>query len=164
MHKAKDIGPMSDPNEELSTHNLAKAEYFDDFFVNISKNLTKQLDPLDISSPNTFIDRITPSKDNVVFSRELVKYKLMKAAKMQNVVHKVLTIPSAIRSETLLSVVFSQQTDVCIFHCCNHFRGPVRKQKFTSTGSKGHVCDLWLVNFDLFCVFLCFKVRCLWQY
>lgn len=33
MHKAKDIGPMSDPNEELSTHNLAKAEYFDDFFV-----------------------------------------------------------------------------------------------------------------------------------
>lgn len=49
MHKAKDIGPMSDPNEELSTHNLAKAEYFDDFFVNISKNLTKQLDPLDIN-------------------------------------------------------------------------------------------------------------------
>ena len=44
MHKAKDIGPMSDPNEELSTHNLAKAEYFDAFFVNISKNLTKQLD------------------------------------------------------------------------------------------------------------------------
>ena len=59
---------MFDPNEELSTHNLAKAEYFDDFFVNISKNLTKQLDPLDISSPNTFIDRITPTKDNVVFS------------------------------------------------------------------------------------------------
>ena len=49
MHKAKDIGPMSDPNEELSTHNLAKAEYFNDFFVNISKNLTKQLDPLDIN-------------------------------------------------------------------------------------------------------------------
>ena len=49
MHKAKDIGPMSDPNEELSTQNLAKAEYFNDFFVNISKNLTKQLDPLDIN-------------------------------------------------------------------------------------------------------------------
>lgn len=123
MHKAKDIGPMSDPNEELSTHNLAKAEYqyFDDFFVNISKNLTKQLDPLDISSPNTFIDRITSTRDNVVFSWELVKDKLMKAAKMQNVVYKVLTIPSAIRSETLLSVVFSQQTDVCIFHCSQSF-------------------------------------------
>ena len=121
MHKAKDIGPMSDPNEELSTHNLAKAEYFDDFFVNISKNLTKQLDSLDISSPNTFIDRITPTRDNVVFSWELVKDKLMKAAKMQNVVYKVLTIPSAIRSETLLSVVFSQQTDVCIFHCSQSF-------------------------------------------
>ena len=45
----------------------------------------------------------------------------MKAAKMQNVVYKVLTIPSAIRSETLLSVVFSQQTDVCIFHCSQSF-------------------------------------------
>ena len=26
------------------------------------------------------------------------------------------------------------------------------------------VCDLWLVDFDLFCEFLCFKVRCLWSY
>ena len=25
------------------------------------------------------------------------------------------------------------------------------------------VCDLWLVDFDPFCVFLCFKVRCLWS-
>lgn len=79
-HKAKSIGPISDPNEELLTHNLATAEYFDDFFVNISKDLTKQLDPLDISSLNTFIDRITPTKDNVDFSWELVKVKLMKAA------------------------------------------------------------------------------------
>ena len=26
------------------------------------------------------------------------------------------------------------------------------------------VCDLWLVDFDPFCVFLCFKVRCLWSW
>ena len=26
------------------------------------------------------------------------------------------------------------------------------------------VCDLWLANFDPFCVFLCFKVRCLWSW
>ena len=25
------------------------------------------------------------------------------------------------------------------------------------------VFDLWLVNFDPLCVFLCFKVRCLWS-
>ena len=36
----------------------------------------------------------------------------------------------------------------------------IRKRKFTSTGSKGN--GLWLVNFDPLCVFLCFKVRCLW--
>jgi len=80
MHKTKGIGPMSNPNEELLTHNLAKVEYFDDFLVNISKDLTKQLDPIDISSLNTFIYRITPTKDNVDFSWELVKVKLMKAA------------------------------------------------------------------------------------
>ena len=75
-------------NEELSTHNLAKAEDFDDFFVNISKDLIKQLDPMDISSLNTFIYRITPTKDNVDFSWELVKVKLMKAA-----IPKKATIP-----------------------------------------------------------------------
>ena len=25
------------------------------------------------------------------------------------------------------------------------------------------VCDLWLVNWNPFCVFVCFKVRCLWS-
>ena len=44
----------------------------------------------------------------------------------------------------------------------NYLRGPLRKQqKFTSTGSKGN--GLWLVNFDPLCVFLCFKVHCLWS-
>ena len=28
---------------------------------------------------------------------------------------------------------------------------------------KVKVCDLWLVDFDPFCVFLCFQVRCLWS-
>ena len=34
-----------------------------------------------------------------------------------------------------------------------HLSEPLRKQKVV-------VCDLWLVDFDPFCVFLCFKVRC----
>ena len=34
-----------------------------------------------------------------------------------------------------------------------HLGEPLRKQKVV-------VCDLWLVDFDLFCVFLCFKVSC----
>ena len=39
------------------------------------------------------------------------------------------------------------------FAAINHLRGPLRKQKFTSTGSKGH--GLWLVIgefWSLFCV------------
>lgn len=62
------------------TWRAAKAEYFNNYFVNISENLTKQLDPLDFSSLNTFITRITPTKDNIHISWELVKDKLMKAA------------------------------------------------------------------------------------
>ena len=34
-----------------------------------------------------------------------------------------------------------------------HLNEPLRKQKVV-------VCDLWLVDFDPFCVFLCFKVSC----
>ena len=82
-HKAKGIGPISGPNDVILTHNLAKAEYFNDFFVNISEDLTKQLDPLDTSSLYTFVTRITPTKDTVDFSWKLVKDKLMKAANLK---------------------------------------------------------------------------------
>ena len=78
-HKIKNIGPIADQNEEIITHEFKKAEYFNDFFVNISKDLTKQLNPLDLSSLTTFITRITPTKDNIDISWELVKNKLTKA-------------------------------------------------------------------------------------
>ena len=64
-HKIENIGPISDHNEEIITHDLKKAEHFNDFFVNISEDLTKQLDPLDLSSLNSFITRVTPTKDNI---------------------------------------------------------------------------------------------------
>ena len=79
-HKIKNIGPICDHNEEIITHDLKKAEYFNDFFVNISEDLTKQLDPLDLSSLTTFITRVTPTKDNIDMSWDLVKNKLIKAA------------------------------------------------------------------------------------
>ena len=57
----------------------------------------------------------------------------------------------------------SQLTFNAIFTAVDHLSGLLRKQKFTSAGSIGHglVCDLRLVDFDPFCVFLCFKVCCL---
>ena len=83
-HKVKNIGPICDHNEEIITHDSEKAEYFNDFFVNVSEELTKQLDPLDLSSLNTFITRVTPTKDNTDVSWELVKNKLTKAANPKN--------------------------------------------------------------------------------
>ena len=56
---------------------------------------------------------------------------------------------------------FESQLTIAFFAAVNHLNAPLRKQNFTLTGSKGH--GLWFVDFDLFCVFLCFKVRCLWS-
>ena len=56
---------------------------------------------------------------------------------------------------------FKSQLMTSFFAAVNHLSGPLRKQNFTSTGSKGHVWDLPLVDFGLFWVFLCLKVRCL---
>ena len=37
-------------------------------------------------------------------------------------------------------------------------------ESFLQRVQKVILCDLWLVDFDPFCEFLCFKVRCLWSY
>ena len=39
------------------------------------------------------------------------------------------------------------------FPAVRHISGPLGKQKLTSTGSKGHLCRSWLVDFDPFCFF-----------
>ena len=49
---------------------------------------------------------------------------------------------------------FKSQLTIAFFAAINHLNGPLRKQKLTLTGSKGK--GLWLVDFDPFCVFLCF--------
>ena len=58
---------------------------------------------------------------------------------------------------------FKSQLTIAFFTAVNHLNGPLRKQNFTLTSSKDQVCDLWLVDFNPFCVFLCFKVLCLWS-
>ena len=53
---------------------------------------------------------------------------------------------------------FKCQLAFAFFAVVNHFRGPRRKQMFTSTASlqKVMVCDFWLVDFDT--GFVCFCV------
>ena len=49
----------------------------------------------------------------------------------------------------------------CVFPAVNHLSGPLRKQKFTPTGPKGH-CDWWiLMRFVGFCVsrFVAFELH-----
>ena len=49
---------------------------------------------------------------------------------------------------------FRTQPTIAFFAAVNHLNGPVSKQNFTSRVQK-------VMVFDPFCVFLCFKVRCL---
>lgn len=53
-HKAKTIGAISGPCEEIITPELNKAECFSAFLVNISEDLNNQQDLLDVSSLNIF--------------------------------------------------------------------------------------------------------------
>ena len=49
-------------------------------------------------------------------------------------------------------------TDFCVFAAVNHLSGPLR------TGTEDYLNEFkrsWFVDFDPFCVFLCFKVCCL---
>lgn len=48
------------------------------------------------------------------------------------------------------------QSTAAFFATSNHHSGPLRKQKFSSTGSKRHVCGLSLVHFDPLCLFVSF--------
>ena len=60
---------------------------------------------------------------------------------------------------------FKTQLTIAFF-AADHLNGPLRKQNFTLhclTGSKGHGFCFELVDFEPFCVFLFFKVRCFWS-
>ena len=58
---------------------------------------------------------------------------------------------------------FKSQLTFAFVTVVNHISGSFGKQKFSQWVQKTRICDLWLVDFDPFCVFLCFKVYCLWS-
>ena len=56
-------------------------------------------------------------------------------------------------------------TDVCFFRCCQSSEQTSYETEVYSNAFKWAimVSDLSMADFDLFCVFPCFKVRCLWS-
>ena len=57
-----------------------KAEHLNDFFINVTENLTTQLNPLDKSTISTFVTGITPTKDCTDINWELVMKNIQKAS------------------------------------------------------------------------------------
>ena len=67
-------------NKKLLTDDLMKTEHVNDFFMNVTKNLTTQLNPLDKTTLSTFVTRITPTKDCTDIDWELVIRNIQKAS------------------------------------------------------------------------------------
>ena len=57
-----------------------------------------------------------------------------------------------------LTVKFKSQLTYAFFAAINHLSRPLRKQNFTSVGSKGHGLRSVIGGFKSFSLFLCFKV------
>ena len=56
--------------------------------------------------------------------------------------------------------IFQTSKGFCIFCSVNHLSGPVRKQMFTCTSSKGHGLRFGIGGFRSVLFVSCFKVRC----
>lgn len=65
LRKSKDstIGPITDSKDVL-TSDLEKASYFNEFFINISEELTKNLVRLHPNTPTSYATRVTPIRCN----------------------------------------------------------------------------------------------------
>ena len=71
---------MDSNNHKLITDDLMKAEHINNFFINITENLTTQLYPIDKSTCSTFVTRITPTKDCKDINWELLMRNIQKAS------------------------------------------------------------------------------------
>ena len=67
-NKIKQCGPIQDKNGNIITRSEQKAGYFNDFFLNIALDLTRNLSPLP-SDTTTFIYKVYPTMSS--FSVEL---------------------------------------------------------------------------------------------
>ena len=68
-------------SKDVLTTGQEKASYFNEFFVNISEELTKNLEPLDPKTLTSYVTRVTPTRCDIELNWELVKKKIEKSSK-----------------------------------------------------------------------------------
>ena len=64
--KDSTIGPITTDSKDVLTSDLEKASYFNEFFINISEELTKNLEPLDPNTLTSYVTRVTPTRCDTV--------------------------------------------------------------------------------------------------
>ena len=74
------IGPIITDSKDVLTSDVEKASYFNEFFINISEELTKNLEPLDPNTLTSYVTRVTPTRCDIELNWELVKKKIEKSS------------------------------------------------------------------------------------
>ena len=112
LRKSKDstIGPIITDSKDVLTSDLEKASYFNEFFVNISEELTKDLEPLDPNTLTSYVTRVTPTRCDIELNWELVKKKIEKSSNPNKATGPDLVSPKDLKllGEILLSIACYQ--------------------------------------------------------
>lgn len=120
LRKSKDsfIGPIITDNKDVLTSDLEKASYFNEFFINISEDLTKNLEPLDPNTLTSYVTRVTPTRCDIELNWELVKKKIEKSSNPSKATGPDLVSPKDLKllgesSIHSLLPVFKKSIDSC---------------------------------------------------
>ena len=122
LRKSKDstIGPIITDSKDVLTSDLEKASYFNEFFINISEELTKNLEPLDQKTLTSYVTRVTPTRCDIELNWELVKKKIEKSSKPNKATGPDLVSPKDLKLLGVSSIhsllpVFKKSIDDTVF-------------------------------------------------
>lgn len=122
LRKSKDstIGPIITDSKDVLTSDLEKASYFNEFFINISEELTKNLEPLDPKTLTSYVTRVTPTRCDIELNWELVKKKIEKSSKPNKATGPDLVSPKDLKLLGVSSIhsllpIFKKSIDDTVF-------------------------------------------------
>ena len=122
LRKSKDstIGPIITDSKDVLTSDLEKASYFNEFFISISEELTKNLEPLDPKTLTSYVTRVTPTRCDIELNWELVKKKIEKSSMPNEATGPDLVSPKDLKLLGVSSIhsllpVFKKSIDDTVF-------------------------------------------------
>lgn len=140
LGKSRDakIGPLQDSNNTIITDDRQKANLINNYFIEITHNLTKNLDPVQLDT-TCYINRVTPTIENFSLNWDIVRDVLKsitpnKAVGPDNIFPKDLKLAQGSAIQGLLEV-FKRSMD------CSKFPQQWKESLVTPVFKKGNSLD-----------------------